>query len=159
MRFAPDWVVALTSSVISNRYIGGHIPIEAFSNRLSQNLEAQYVDLTSNKLRETSEELMRFLVTIESDDHPAIFDAFIFNLAHFTASGRKRRIKGMFASALKPVEKETNTAGILKLFRAFVFKLRSDPDLAPNKPWQLDKVKGMDELSKLLYIDVSIKDA
>ena len=146
MGFAPDWVLALTCSVIANRYIGGHIPIEAFSNRLSQNLEAQYVDLTSNKLRETSEELMRFLVTIESDDHPAIFDAFIFNLAHFTASGRKRRIKGIFASALEPVEKETNTAGILKLFRAFVFKLRSDPDLAPNKPWQLDKVKGMDEL-------------
>ena len=159
MGFAPDWVLALTCSVIANRYIGGHIPIEAFSNRLSQNLEAQYVDLTSNKLRETSEELMRFLVTIESDDHPAIFDAFIFNLAHFTASGRKRRIKGMFASALKPVEKETNTAGILKLFRAFVFKLRSDPDLAPNKPWQLDKVKGMDDLSKLLYADVSIEDA
>ena len=159
MGFAPDWVLALTCSVIANRYIGGHIPIEAFSNRLSQNLEAQYVDLTSDKLSETSEELMRFLVTIESDDHPAIFDAFIFNLAHFTASGRKRRIKGMFASALKPVEKETNTAGILKLFRAFVFKLRSDPDLAPNKPWQLDKVKGMDELSKLLYADVSIEDA
>jgi len=36
--------------------------------------------------------------------------------------------------------------------------LRSDPDLAPNKPWQLDKVKGMNELSKLLYVDVSIED-
>ena len=159
MGFAPDWVLALTCSVIANRYIGGHIPIEAFSNKLSQNLEAQYVDLTSDKLSETSEELMRFLVTIESDDHPAIFDAFIFNLAHFTTSGRKRKIKGMFASALEAKEKETNISVVLKLFRAFVFKLRSDPDLAPNKPWQLDKVKGMDELSKLLYTDVSIEDA
>ena len=159
MGFAPDWVLALTCSVISNRYIGSHIPIEAFGNKLSQGLEEQYVDLTSDKLSEVSEELMRFLVTIESDDHPAIFDAFIFNLVHFNASGKKRKIKGMFASALEPTEKETNVSVVLKLFKAFVFKLRSDPDLAPNKPWQLDKVKGMNELSKLLYVDVSIEDA
>ena len=159
MRFAPDWVLALTCSVIANRYIGSHIPIEAFSNKLSQGLEEQYVDLTSDKLSEVSEVLMRFLVTIESDDHPAIFDAFIFSLAHFDASGKKRRIKGMFGSALEATEKETNIGAVLKLFKAFVFKLRSDPDLAPSKPWQLDKVKGMDELSKLLYVDVSIEDA
>ncbi len=159
MRFAPDWVLALTCSVIANRYIGSHIPIEAFSNKLSQGLEEQYVDLTSDKLSEVSEVLMRFLVTIESDDHPAIFDAFIFTSANFDASGKKRRIKGMFASALEATEKETNIGAVLKLFKAFVFKLRSDPDLAPSKPWQLDKVKGMDELSKLLYVDVSIEDA
>jgi hypothetical protein len=159
MRFAPDWVLALTCSVIANRYIGSHIPIEAFSNKLSQGLEEQYVDLTSDKLSEVSEGLMRFLVTIESDDHPAIFDAFIFSLAHFDASGKKRRIKGMFGSALEATEKETNIGAVLKLFKAFVFKLRSDPDLAPSKPWQLDKVKGMAELSKLLYVDVSIEDA
>jgi hypothetical protein len=162
MRYSPDWVFSLACSVIIKRYVEGHIPIEAFTKNFSVRFDAFYDDLTSSKLNDGAEEIMRFLASFDDDDeidHMSVVKAHMFNEITFNKNNKKRKLTGIFYDSMKPKSTETSVADNTKSFKTFFFQLRSKPDLVPDPSWDLSKVKKIDNLLLILNGTVAVFDA
>ena len=159
MKCSPDWILSLACSVITKRYVLEHVPIQSFTNVFSKSLEPMYDDLTGSKLRAGVEKEMRFLATFDDENHIKIVNAHIFNVITYVAPKKKRRIKGIFSDGIKPKKTETSIATNNKSFKAFFFRLRSDPKLEPEWTWDLSQVKGMDSLIMIFNSPILVSDA
>ena len=165
MRYSPDWVFSLACSVITKRYVEGHVPIEAFTKNFAVGFDAYYDDLTSSKLNDGAEEIMRFLASFYGDndndqiDYMLIVKAHIFREINFDKNNKKRKFKGFFYNSMKPKSTETSVAENTKSFKAFFFQQRSKPDVEPDPSWDISKVKDIDNLLLILNGTVAVFDA
>ena len=166
MRYSPDWVFSLACSVITKRYVEGHLPIEAFTKNFAVGFDAYYDDLTSSKLNDGAEEIMRFLASFHNDDNDndqidymLIVKAHIFREINFDKNNKKRKFKGFFYNSMKPKSTETSVAENTKSFKAFFFQQRSKPDVEPDPSWDISKVKDIDDLLSILNGTVAVFDA
>ena len=167
MRYSPDWVFSLACSVITKRYVEGHVPIEAFTKNFAVGFNAYYDDLTSTKLNDGAEEIMRFLASFYDDDdddddeidYMLIVKAHIFKEINFDKNNKKRKFKGFFYNSMKPKSTETSVAENTKSFKAFFFQQRSNPDMEPTASWDISKVKDIDDLLLILNGTVAVFDA
>ena len=165
MRYSPDWIFSLACSVITKRYVEGHLPIEAFTKNFAVGFDAYYDDLTSSKLNDGAEEIMRFLASFYGDndndqiDYMLIVKAHIFREINFDKNNKKRKFKGFFYNSMKPKSTETSVAENTKSFKAFFFQQRSKPDVEPDPSWDISKVKDIDDLLSILNGTVAVFDA
>lgn len=165
MRYSPDWIFSLACSVITKRYVEGHVPIEAFTKNFAVGFDAYYDDLTSSKLNDGAEEIMRFLASFYGDndndqiDYMLIVKAHIFREINFDKNNKKRKFKGFFYNSMKPKSTETSVAENTKSFKAFFFQQRSKPDVEPDPSWDISKVKDIDDLLLILNGTVAVFDA
>ena len=165
MRYSPDWIFSLACSVITKRYVEGHVPIEAFTKNFAVGFDAYYDDLTSSKLNDGAEEIMRFLASFYGDndndqiDYMLIVKAHIFREINFDKNNKKRKFKGFFYNSMKPKSTETSVAENTKFFKAFFFQQRSNPDVEPDPSWDISKVKDIDDLLLILNGTVAVFDA
>tara|TARA_B100000780_G_C20954609_1_gene380878 strand:- start:24 stop:524 length:501 start_codon:yes stop_codon:yes gene_type:complete len=165
MRYSPDWIFSLACSVITKRYVEGHLPIEAFTKNFAVGFDAYYDDLTSSKLNDGAEEIMRFLASFYGDndndqiDYMLIVKAHIFREINFDKNNKKRKFKGFFYNSMKPKSTETSVAENTKSFKAFFFQQRSKPDVEPDPSWDISKVKDIDDLLLILNGTVAVFDA
>lgn len=165
MRYSPDWIFSLACSVITKRYVEGHVPIEAFTKNFAVGFDAYYDDLTSSKLNDGAEEIMRFLASFYGDDdndqidYMLIVKAHIFREINFDKNNKKRKFKGFFYNSMKPKSTETSVAENTKSFKAFFFQQRSKPDVEPDPSWDISKVKDIDDLLSILNGTVAVFDA
>ena len=109
----------MSCSLIFVRYVDGHIPLESYTNKIATGFEALYDDLTSVKLNDGTEEIMRFLASFDHDNHVDIAKANFFNEFTFTKNGKKRKLIGMFSDGIKPKVRETTVAENTRSFKAF----------------------------------------
>ena len=112
MRYSPDWVFSLACSVITKRYVEGHLPIEAFTKNFAVGFDAYYDDLTSSKLNDGAEEIMRFLASFYDDDdddddeidHMLIVKTHIFREINFDKNNKNQNFE------MEYLEKSFHTA-------------------------------------------------
>jgi hypothetical protein len=159
MAFTPSWVLGSTCGTITNKFIIGDVPLQGYANSFSKNLVESYEDATSGKLMSITEEMMNFLVTLDGDDAILINNAYIFNVVSFDESGAKRKMKTLFKSALTAQKKEISIDEVLKKFKSFVFKLRSDRTLLAPKGWKISDVADIGWLIKIHEKRVKITDS
>jgi len=159
MKYAPAWVLSVACSVITKRYVEEHVPFQSFINAFSGNFETLYDDLTESKLRAGVEMEMRFLASFDHENHMKIVNAHIFNVITYKKPKIKRKLKGIFSDGTKPKRSETSIAQNHKAFKAFFFRLRTDPKLEPDDAWNLSQVKGMDGLITIFNEPVHVSDA
>jgi hypothetical protein len=159
MRYSPAWVFSTSCSVILSRYVEGHLPIESYTNKISIGFNELYDDLTSTKLIEGVEEIMRFLALFEDENYLKIVNAFTFNECTFTQNGKKRKLKGIFNDGFSPQKGETSVDKNTKTFKAFFFKIRSNQELYPDPLWTFSQIKDFDQLTKILNCRVDIFDS
>jgi hypothetical protein len=158
MAFAPAWVLDASSVMIAKRYIMGDMPLEAYTNRFSKSLSERYNDTSGDKLLGAVEGIMNFMTTIKGDNVLLVCDAFLYNRVCFESSGAPRKMKTMFRSALAPQKKQTGGDAVVKSFRTFVFRLRSDSSLLSPKAWDPSNVQDLDWLADIFKQRVKITD-
>ena len=159
MKYAPDWVLHAVCSTIARRFVEGNLPIEAYASRMSKNLKSLYSDCNSEKLYTASEGMLYFLAELEEEETIDYCDTFIYNSVTFEKSGRARKMRGLFYDPLTPVKIETKSQNIITSFRAFVFRLRSDPALTEPPGWKIDTIKELKVLSDTLKVVVTFSDS
>lgn len=158
MAFAPAWVLDASSAMIAKRYIMGDMPLEAYTNRFSKSLLERYSDTSGDKLLESVEGMMNFMTTIKGENVLLVCDAFLHNRVCFESSGAPRKMKTMFRSALAPQKKQVGGDAVVKSFRTFVFRLRSDPSLLAPKSWDPSDVQDLDWLADIFKQRVKVID-
>jgi hypothetical protein len=159
MRYSPDWIFSISCSLITMRYVEGHIPLESYTRKISTGFNVLYDDLTNAKLNDGTEQIMRFLASFDHDNHLDVAKANFFNEFTFTRNGKKRKLSGMFSDNINPKKQETSVAENTKSFKAFFFRLRSDPGLYADPSWDVSQIKDFDEVKTILNSQVDIFDS
>jgi hypothetical protein len=159
MGFAPDWVLGATCGVITHKYVIGDLPLQAYTNKFSKGLSESYDDASGDKLMAITEEMMQFLASVDGDGAMLINSAYIFNIVNFDENGGKRKIKGLFKSALAAQKKEVTIDDVLKSFRTFAFSMRSNPNLLAPKGWNISQTADIEWLTEIFDQRVRITDS
>ncbi|MFT7495094.1 MAG: hypothetical protein ACI9RO_002556 [Alteromonas macleodii] len=159
MSYAPDWVLNVVCAKIVERFVMDSLPIEAFANRMSQELILRYSDCKPKKLSAISENMLYFLAEIDEDNPLNHCHNFAYQSVAFDKAGRHRRLKGFFFDPLAPVKNHNSGKSIVTNFRAFVFRSRSNNSLSAFSEWNLRDHKELTYLSDILDINVSVEDA
>ena len=154
----PDWVLGFTCSYIAFRFVTGNIPLQAFANKYSKSLSERYIDASSKKLLNVSQDMLYFLATFESLNHMAIVESYMFNSLNFTKRGRKRKIKTLFGSALDAKEQATTHQASIRRFKNFVFQLRANDKYNAPEGWNLREEQGIDWLLDIYEQNVIAMD-
>ena len=159
MGFAPNWILSAACGVITNRFVTGDLPLQAYTNKFSKGLIGSYEDTSSDKLMSITEEMMQFLASIDGDDAMSVNEAYIFNVVNFDEGGAKRKMKGLFKSAFTGQKKETSTNEIVKAFKAFGFRLRSSPNLAAPTGWTIAQTDDIEWLNEIFEQRIRVTDS
>jgi hypothetical protein len=72
---------------------------------------------------------------------------------------KKRKMKGLFKSALAAQKKEVSIDDVLKSFRTFAFSMRSKPNLSAPKGWNISQTDDMELLTEIFEQRIRITDS
>ena len=149
MRFCPFWVLGVVSVYATRQYVNGELPLLAYSSKYASILQEHYDDVSKRKLMVISEELMNFLVEVEAENILDIFDSYIYFKTSFDESGDLRKMKTFFKSALSSVSTDTTVEDILRSFKVFTYRYRSNDTLVIPNGWELQEVDKIGWLGDL----------
>lgn len=158
MQFCPLWVLGIVSAHATEGYIAKDVPLDAYAIKYSRILGNQYSDTTTKKLKLICEEMMLFLIEIQAEDLSDLFNSYIYFMTTFDERGEPRKIKTFFKNALAPVNAEATVAEVMKSFKVFTFKYRSNDVLTVPVDWQVSDVEKISWLGDLFDEEITYRD-
>ena len=158
MQFCPLWILGIVSAQATGSYIDKDVPLDAYAFKYSGILSTHYSDTTGKKLKSICEEMMLFLVEIQAEDLSELFNAYIFYMTNFDERGEPRKIKTLFRNALAPVNTEATVAAVMKSFKVFTFRYRSNDHLTVPSDWQVSDVEKIGWLGDLFDEEITYRD-
>ncbi len=154
MRFCPFWILGVVSVYATRRYVNGDFPLLTYSSKYTSILKDHFDDVSNRKLMFISEEIMNFLVEVEAENILDIFDSYIYFKTTFDEAGEIRKMKTLFKSALSSVSNETSSDEILRSFKVFTYRYRSNDAMAVPPNWELPKVEKIGWLGDLFEEEI-----
>ena len=158
MEFCPLWILGIVSAHATESYISKDVPLDAYAIKYSRILGNQYSDTTTKKLKLICEEMMLFLIEIQAEDLSDLFNSYIYFMTTFDERGEPRKIKTFFKNALAPVNAEATVAEVMKSFKVFTFKYRSNDVLTVPVDWQVSDVEKISWLGDLFDEEITYRD-
>ena len=158
MQFCPLWILGIVSAHATESYIAKDVPLDAYAIKYSRILGDQYSDTTTKKLKLICEEMMLFLIEIQAEDLSDLFNSYIYFMTTFDERGEPRKIKTFFKNALAPVNAEATVAEVMKSFKVFTFKYRSNDVLTVPVDWQVSDVEKISWLGDLFDEEITYRD-
>lgn len=158
MQFCPSWILGIVSAHATENYIHKDVPLEAYAVKFSGILSEHYADTSTKKLKSICEEMMLFLIEIQAEDLSDLFKSFIYYMTTFDERGEPRKIKTLFRNALAGASDEAKVADVMKTFKVFTFKYRSNDVVTVPEGWEVSDVEKISWLGELFETEVSFKD-
>ena len=155
MGYCPLWVLGVVSAHATRQYVDGNVPLLSFTTQYSNVLNQHYENTSKLKLMAICEEYMNFLVEIDADDIMGIFDSYIFYRTCHDTSGKPRKIKTIFKNAFASVTEDPSVDEVLKAFRVFTFRYRSNEAVVMPHGWVLQDVENIGWLGDLFDLEVN----
>jgi len=142
---------------VAYEFIISDLPIKSYVKKYSTGLNEHYGEIKSEELESAAEALLRFLVEINAENSDELLNAYVYYSLKYKSDGSKRKIKGLFGSALDATkEREFSEKECLRSFKAYVFGLRSGVTYKPAPGWD---IKEEDEKEVSLILDIIKKEA
>ena len=154
MGYCPLWVLSVVSAHATRQYVDGHVSLLSYTTQYSNVLNQHYENTSKLKLMAICEEYMNFLVEIDADDILGIFDSYIFYSTCYDTSGKPRKIKTIFKNAFASVTEDPSVDEVLKAFRVFTFRYRSNEAVVRPDNWVLQDVENIGWLGDLFDLEV-----
>ena len=159
-KYCPSWLFNLCVSRTAYDFITSDLPIKAYAAKYASGLSEHYAEIKTEEIEQEAEIVLRFLVDINSEESDQLLNNFVFFCLKYVQHGSKRKLKGLFGSALDPTkEKEYNEKITLKNFKAYVFGLRSGISEKPSPGWNIIEEEGIEFLIELVKKEANIADA
>ncbi len=79
-------------------------------------------------------------------------------MTNFDERGEPRKIKTLFRNALAPVNTEATVAAVMKSFKVFTFRYRSNDHLTVPSGWQVSDVEKIGWLGDLFDEEITYRD-
>lgn len=159
-KYCPDWIFSAVIALIANRYLQDDLGLDAFANKYSELLAEHYVQIPPDVIEEAAEGCLRVLIEAESEDAIEVLTAFSYSQISFETGLAPRKLKGLFSSALDGDKDPKFTAmQSVREFKAFLYMMRSKPELAAPVGWNWGLIEDGDWLTTLETVEVSILDS
>ena len=157
--FCPEWVFNLSVARTAYEFIISDLPMKAYAKKYAGSLSEHYAEVKPEEIETESELLLRFLVEINAEKSDELLNNFVFFTLKFSHPGSKRKLKGIFGSALDAdKEKKYSTNKTLKAFRAYVFGLRSGVSEKAEPGWDILQEEDLDFLKDIIAKEANIVD-
>ncbi len=159
-KFCPSWLFNLCVARTAYDFITSDLPIRAYATKYASGLSEHFAEIKKEEVEQEAETVLRFLVDINSEESDQLLNNFIYFSLKYVQHGSKRKLKGLFGSALDPTkEKEYQENITLKNFKAYVFGLRSGVSEKPSPGWNIIEEEGIEFLVELIKKEANISDA
>ncbi len=159
-KFCPSWLFNLCVARTAYDFITSDLPIRAYATKYASGLSEHFAEIKKEEVEQEAETVLRFLVDINSEESDQLLNNFVYFSLKYVQHGSKRKLKGLFGSALDPTkEKEYQENITLKNFKAYVFGLRSGISEKPSPGWNIIEEEGIEFLVELIKKEANISDA
>ena len=159
-KFCPSWLFNLCVARTAYDFITSDLPIRAYATKYASGLSEHFAEIKKEEVEQEAETVLRFLVDINSEESDQLLNNFVYFSLKYVQHGSKRKLKGLFGSALDPTkEKEYQENITLKNFKAYVFGLRSGVSEKPSPGWNIIEEEGIEFLVELIKKEANISDA
>ena len=159
-KYCPSWLFNLCVARTAYDFITSDLPIRAYATKYASGLSEHFAEIKKEEVEQEAETVLRFLVDINSEESDQLLNNFVYFSLKYVQHGSKRKLKGLFGSALDPTkEKEYQENITLKNFKAYVFGLRSGVSEKPSPGWNIIEEEGIEFLVELIKKEANISDA
>ena len=159
--YCPAWMYDIASARVAFEFLHSEMPLESFAAKYSQGFSESYSDVPEESLLGAAQGMLEFLAEIEAGENAALLlSNFTYYRLYFSGVAMPRKMKPMFGSiedAQK--QKEYSEQLSIKAFRAYIFRLRSNPEDAAPSGWKLEDDEHIVAFGDLVRKQVSILDA
>ena len=159
--YCPAWMYDIASARVAFEFLHSEMPLESFAAKYSQGFSESYSDVPEESLLGAAQGMLEFLAEIEAGENAALMlSNFTYYRLYFSGVAMPRKMKPMFGSiedAQK--QKEYSEQLAIKAFRAYIFRLRSNPEDAAPSGWKLEDDEHIVAFGDLVRKQVSILDA
>jgi hypothetical protein len=156
MRHCPFWVLGVVSIYATRQYVNGQLPLLAYASKYASILHDHYDDVSKRKLMLISEEVMNFLVEVDAENILDVFDSYIYFKTTFDETGDLRKMKTFFKSAFSSVSTDTTVEDILRSFKVFTYRYRSNDAMVIPSEWDLPTVEKIGWLGDLFEQEITL---
>ena len=127
----------IASARVAFEFLHSEMPLESFAAKYSQGLSGTYADVPDESLLGAAQGMLEFLAEIEAGENAAVLlSHFTYHRLYFAGVAMPRKMKPMFGSIEDAAkQKEYSEELAKKAFRAYVFRLRSNPEDAAPSNW------------------------
>ncbi len=158
--YCPQWVFAVCVGLSAKDFLMKDIPIDLVSKKYAKSLQKKYEDVNPIEIASISEDIIRLLAEVEAgQDAVKYLNGFVYNLINFDY-GKKRNRKPILGSIFDG-EKEKNyeEKDIVKMFKSYMFSLRSEFSKPAPSSWRIEDEKDIDFLRDIAVEEFTIFDA
>ena len=159
--YCPAWMYDIASARVAFEFLHSEMPLESFAAKYSQGFSVNYSDVPEESLLGAAQGMLEFLAEIEAGENAALLlSNFTYYRLYFSGVAMPRKMKPMFGSIEdSQKQKEYSEQLAIKAFRAYIFRLRSNPEDAAPSGWKLEDDEHIVAFGDLVRKQVSILDA
>ena len=100
--FCPSWIFNLCVARTAYDFITSDLPIKAYAKKYASGLSEHYAEVKTEEIEQEAELVLRFLVETNSEESDQLLNNFVFFSLKYVQHGSKRKLKGIFGSAIDP---------------------------------------------------------
>ena len=125
-KFCPSWIFNLCVARTAYDFITSDLPIKAYAKKYASGLSEHYAEVKTEEVEQEAELVLRFLVETNSEESDQLLNNFVFFSLKYVQHGSKRKLKGIFGSAIDPTkEKEYQEKLRLKILKLISLDLET----------------------------------
>ena len=158
--YCPQWVYAACVGLSARDFLLKEIPIDLVARRYGKELSKKYDEVNSVEIASIAEDIIRLLDEVEAGaDAVKYIDGFVYNLINFDY-GKVRNRKLLLGSIFDGgKEKKYEEKDILKMFKSYMYSLRSELSKPSPSGWKIDDEEDIDFLRDMATEEFTIFDA
>ena len=158
--YCPQWVYAVCTGLTAKDFLVKDIPIDLVAKKYTKSLAVKYDEVNSIELASIAEDIIRLLSEVGAGgDAIKYLDGYVYNLINFD-NGKIRNRKLLLGSIFDGNrDRSYQEKDILKMFKSYMFSLRSELTKPAPSSWKINDEKDIDFLKDLATEDFTIFDA
>jgi hypothetical protein len=159
--YCPDWVFDIACTRTASEFLTGHAGLEVCSSKYADGLSEFYTDVPDHLVLAGATEMLQFLAEIEAGEAAnELLNNFSYTRMYYEASNKPRRMKPLFGNLEDGVKEASYSAeACFKMFKAYIFSLRSNVAVKPPAGWVLEKDEHLVTLPQIIERSVSPLDS
>ena len=158
--YCPKWVFAACVGLTARDFLLKEIPIDLVARRYGKSLGQKYDEVNAVEISSIAEDIIRLLADVDAGaDATKYIDGFIYNIINFD-NGKIRNRKLLLGSIFDgEKEKKYDEKDIMKMFKSYMYALRSELSKPSPSGWKIDDEEDIDFLRDIAIEDFTIFDA
>ena len=138
-RYCPSWLYDCVVADVCIQFMKDRRDLGALANNYAMNLSQHYMEMSTEELARSSEEVIQFLIHIGGSNSEDLLSSFSFFRFYFITKTQRRSFKGVLSWGVLSETKRSYTGVFtLKRLKAYYYEQRSGTNQIGCLGWSLE---------------------